>query len=85
MKDLPDISRFMEAGGTPSWAEWQEMSTETKAAFVAVARRQRVEGAIRTGKANSGPHGMLEVVAEIDNGQALEAALLSEAVTNAVR
>jgi hypothetical protein len=77
---LDKITRFMEAGGSPSWDEWDAMDLETQAAFVAVARIRRVEDAARNGLASSGPRGVLEVVAEIDGGEALEEALMRQAV-----
>lgn len=80
---LQAIARFMDAGGAPLWSEWQDMDVETQASFVAVARKRRVEQALRIGKATTGDRGMLEVVAELDAGEALEAALLRMAVTDA--
>lgn len=80
---IEDISRFRDAGGVPSWSEWKSMDTDTKAAFVAADRIRRVHDAARTGRAASGPRGVLEVVAEIDGGHALEDALLKAAVINA--
>ena len=82
-KKVKDIALFRDAGGVPSWSEWQAMDVGTKAAFVAVGRQRRVEDAIRIGRATSGPRGVLEVVAEIDNGNALEDALLQAAVIDA--
>ncbi len=80
---LADISNFLEAGGVLLRSDWDGMDVATKAAFVAVARRRRVEDAIRLGRASSGPMGVLEVVSEIDGGLALEEALLRTAVINA--
>ena len=84
MKDtLAQVARFLDAGGVVQWADWQAMGVETQAAFVVVARRSRVEHAIRIGRATTGPNGVLEVMAELDDGDALEDALLRQAVTNA--
>ena len=82
-KNLADISRFSEAGGVLLWSDWEGLDVNTKAAFVAVARRRRVEDAVRIGQASSGPMGILGVIAEIDDGLALEETLLRAAVIDA--
>ncbi len=83
IEKLEDIARFRDADGVPSWSEWEGMDVPTKAAFVAVARRRRVEDAVRIGQASSGPMGILGVIAEIDDGLALEETLLRAAVIDA--
>ena len=82
-KLLREVSAFIDAGGTVSWADWNAMSPQHCAAFVAVKRRQRVEQAVRNGVAAHGPLGALKVQAELDGGAHLETILLQKAVQDA--
>ena len=82
-KLLREVSAFIDAGGVVSWQDWNAMSPQECAAFVAVKRRQRVEQAVRNGVAAQSPLGALKVQAELDGGAYLETVLLQKAVDNA--
>lgn len=76
---------FLVAGGTLSLGDWDLLDQAERAAFVAAGRAVAVEQAVRIGKAGQGPLGALRVQAEIDGGEAHDAARLEQAVMGIVR
>lgn len=63
-----DAQTFLRAGGTLSWSEWRRMDVDTRAAFAAANDALKVEHALRTATALSGPEGALSLHSELDGG-----------------
>ena len=71
---------YLESGGTLSLSDWAELDQLERVAFVAAGRHMAIKQAERIGLAMQGEIGALKLRAEVDQGRAHDAALLSAAV-----
>lgn len=71
---------FLLGGGHLSLAEWAGLHGLERAALTAAGRRLVVEQAVRVGTAAQGDLAALRVQAEVDGGEAHDAAMLRTAV-----
>jgi len=76
---------FLAAGGTLTLEDWADLTQPERAAFVAAGKALAVEQAVRVGKASQGELAALRVFAEVDGGEAHDAAALEVAVKQLAR
>jgi hypothetical protein len=62
------VEAFLRAGGVLSWNDWERMSAETRAAFVAAGDRLRSEKAGLAGLAAQSPQAAAGILSASDGG-----------------
>lgn len=81
--DMADA--FLRAGGALSVADWDAMSSDAKAAFISAGNLIRREQAALTGLAATNKAYALEMLADVDGGEAKIEALVNDAADRAAR
>tara|TARA_Y100000310_G_scaffold340657_1_gene437216 strand:- start:9 stop:386 length:378 start_codon:yes stop_codon:yes gene_type:complete len=76
--DLPEATKevlsqeaeaFLRAGGVVTMDLWEDLSLESKAAFVIAGNRLRIENAVRVGMAAQSEEMACRVMSDADGGQ----------------
>jgi len=73
-----EAAQFLRAGGRVSVVEWAQLSDEEKAALAVAGDKLAHRAAVLAGRAARSVRGELEVLAPLDEGEALIGEALSE-------
>lgn len=78
---VEDAKMFYESRGVVLTSEWMAMDSRTKAIFHRASREVGIDQVTLNAAAQSGPEGMLQVMAENDGGDRLVAFNLTRALS----